>query len=101
MINNRVPDGTIVYPIDELRDVIQYVERPLARTAGAGRFAYAQMNLPALSPIGPSTANLQFLRVMQPFVPTYMQVQTLQGLGGLQAGQMWRQPLATPDRSRF
>jgi hypothetical protein len=91
-------DGTHTAVIDEKRDIITYVERPYARSAGSGNFAYAMMNLPPLTPIGPATANLKRLRITQPMVRPYMQVQVIQNLGGLQAGQMYRQPLVNPDR---
>lgn len=95
------PIGVQSRQVSDVRDVIRYSERPLARTAGSARFAFVDMDLPMVPVLGPATGNLRQLRIMQPMVRAFMQVQTLQSLGGLQAGQMYRQPLINPDRPGF
>jgi hypothetical protein len=91
-----ITQGARTEPVDELRDVILYVERPLARTAGSDRFAYAQYLIPPTPIIGAATANMRAMNIMQPQVRGFMQLRTTQNLGGFQAGQMFRQPLTTP-----
>jgi hypothetical protein len=72
----------------------QYQPQPYP---GAPAFSYCGLGLVEFSPIGPSTVNREWLRHFNPTLFAGQWVPTT-GLGGLQTGQMIKQPLEVPPQ---